>query len=147
MKLCEGSTLKVPAVVISDPYTSIFQVLAFAKERGAMSGERIAVNLLSEDPNHARLYTKDALIVALQNCRVNDIMKTCIGCPVKLQIGTKEPRVELLGVFTGTLGSHDRFLGIKVDATTYLRKNVVHRHKKPIQLTVHRHKVAFIAAA
>lgn len=147
MKLCEGPTLKVPAIVISDPYVSIFQVLAFAKERGAMSGERIAVNLLSEDPQYARFYTKEALIAALKNCRVNDVMKTCIGCPVKLQIGTKEPRVELLGVLAKTLDSQSPLLKIKVDTTTYLKNNLVHKHKKPLLLAIHRHKVVFIATA
>ena len=31
MKLCEAPELKVPAVVISNPYCSIFQVLDFTK--------------------------------------------------------------------------------------------------------------------
>lgn len=160
MKICKDASLKVPFVVVSDPDISIWQVIAFAQEHGAVVGERISINFFSEDPRWAKLYTKEKLKMALRDIRSERAQKDLVGRDVRIQIGTRDPRVELLGELLDRKKTADlaaarstkgeRMIGVKVRRTTLLDssrgKYVVYAHSKPFPLIIKKYKVAYIGA-
>ena len=142
MKLQKSLHLRVPIVVISDPHVTTAQVLTLAKERGASVGNQIAVNLFSECPEDARLYTPDSLESALRNSRINEAAKACVGQGVRVRVGPREVRLE----FTGTFKSADRcYVAIQVATTKYYQNDLTYSHRKPFDLLIRRRKVASIA--